>query len=239
MNNSIHISEIGIIGMGRFGKLLANILSEDFKVYGYDVSNKTTNATNSLEFVASREVVIYCVPILKFEVSLRESVKYIKDNAYILDVLSVKTYAYDLMKEILPKSVSILPTHPMFGPDAIKNGREGLPFVLCKEERTDISFFNYLENKKFSVITTSSDEHDKVTANSLCLTQLIGRVLIPHDLVESEYDTRHYKNLFQIKETASNDTFELFVGLQKLNPYAKVMREKLKTNLSNLLKELE
>ena len=33
------MNEIGIIGLGRFGKVLVNILQKGFSIYGYDIGN--------------------------------------------------------------------------------------------------------------------------------------------------------------------------------------------------------
>ncbi|BCG65383.1 MAG: hypothetical protein methR_P3215 [Methyloprofundus sp.] len=148
------LSEIGVIGMGRFGTLISNIFQEDFDVYCYDPEQgKGTNVFNmvSLQYAASREIVVYCVPILKFKESVSETVPYIRKDAHVLDVLSVKKYPYEVMTNLLPDTVSILPTHPMFGPDSIKNGRDGLPFVLCPEEKTNkktLAFFPNIYKEK-------------------------------------------------------------------------------------------
>ena len=42
----------------------------------------------------------------------------LKENAVIVDVCSVKEYPVQWMRELLPANVSILATHPMFGPDS-------------------------------------------------------------------------------------------------------------------------
>jgi arogenate dehydrogenase (NADP+) len=53
----------------------------------------------------------------------------------IVDVLSVKEHARNVLLEHLPVECDILCTHPMFGPDSAKHGWQGQNFVY---ERTRV-----------------------------------------------------------------------------------------------------
>jgi prephenate dehydrogenase len=50
----------------------------------------------------------------------------------VVDVLSVKEHARQVMLDLLPPECDILCTHPMFGPDSGKDGWQGLTFVYEK-----------------------------------------------------------------------------------------------------------
>lgn len=60
---------VGIIKLGRFGKLIANYMKRHFKVYGYDIKKKNISGVKfcTLEEAASKEIVIVAVPIRNFE----------------------------------------------------------------------------------------------------------------------------------------------------------------------------
>jgi len=330
------LNEVGIIGFGRFGALLADILCNDFQVYYYDIiSNIQSNNKNitfsPLEKVAKCDLLFFSVPIIYFEKSIQDIIPYISDDTIVLDVLSVKLYSYRIMSKYLPKHIEILPTHPMFGPDSVKNrylfswekitgnnsrrlidflnknygvdwvkeaqidkidngktiritggnnsislslnvdntevnlkiddnrtdkffvkvengeiniyGIKGLPFVICPVDETSDVLLNfireYLKGLGFKVIEMSCEEHDRITAYSLCTTQLIGRLMDGIGIKHSDIDTENFKNLVKMKETAINDSFELFAGLQNYNPFAIEMREKLKREMENIEMLLE
>lgn len=242
--------EIGIIGYGRFGRLLATILSKDFSIFCYDPrcalqepSGRVVMTT--LEKAASRESVFFCVPISKFEDAVKQSIPFIKPTTTVIDVCSVKKYPARVFQKLLPAEVAYLPAHPMFGPDAAKKGLQGLPFVLCssdekKRNTTQLEYWaNYLSERQFKVVKMTCEEHDKTAAYSLCVTQLLGRVLSQLEIEASEIDTQSFKDLLRMKNIAENDAWEMFVGLQTYNPYAKEMREKLIDSLGGILQLLD
>lgn len=234
---------IGIIGYGRFGRLLHEKILDNSDISIYDIATKELNSDNNFDSVAACELIFLCVPIVKLNETLQKLSKRINLNATVMDVLSVKEYAYEQMLQILPESVGILPTHPMFGPDSARNGVNGLPFVLCPEKRTPVDVLSdirsLLEAKGLKVIEMSCEEHDKITAKSLCLTQLIGRLAIPLELQESEIDTQNFKNVLKMRDTAANDSLELFVGLQRYNRHAKKTRQIVLDELKNIEKVIE
>ena len=47
----------------------------------------------------------------------------------VVDVLSVKRHAKEVMLRLMPPDADIVCLHPMFGPDSGKNGWQGLPCV--------------------------------------------------------------------------------------------------------------
>ncbi len=69
---------IGIIGFGRFGKLTARYLAEDFEVFVFNRTDKSAEikkagARNaSLKTVCQQKIVILCVPISTFKEVLVE-----------------------------------------------------------------------------------------------------------------------------------------------------------------------
>lgn len=244
---------IGIIGFGRFGKLLATILVDDFSVLVYDNSKtvedimieaifsgvKVTPA--SVSEVASCMNVFLCVPILKFEEALQEYKQHFSKGATIIDVLSVKEHPLKLMAEVQKDcDIEILLTHPMFGPDAVaEDGLKDQPIVICPEKtsKSIVSLWcEYFKRKGLKVVEMSCEEHDKIIARSLCLTQLLGRAVDRIGIPASNIDTKDFKNLLKIREHACKDSSELNKGLQQKNLFAKEMRIEL---MEALRKEIE
>jgi len=239
--------EAGIIGFGRFGRLLAGILSVDHQILVYDpVEPDLTDypfiRKGSMPMVAAQKNLFFAVPILGFEEALQAAIPYLRKDALILDVLSVKVFAYEVMKRLLPKGVGILPTHPMFGPDSIGEGLSDLPFVLCPTPETppdSLCYWRgYLGNKGFRVVEMDCEEHDRITASSLCLTQLLGRLLDRLAIDSSPIDTKNFQALLRLRESTCHDSPGLFTGLQLFNPFALQMRKRVREELAALEKEL-
>lgn len=130
---------IGIIGLGRFGSLLGETLRGDFMISGFDndpAKSSVFAGAAPLAEVASSDTVFFCVPISRLERAVMEALPHIRQDAFILDVCSVKVRPAEILSRHLPPPVRILPTHPMFGPDSWAAGKRPLPFVLCPTERT-------------------------------------------------------------------------------------------------------
>ncbi|MDP6599937.1 MAG: prephenate dehydrogenase/arogenate dehydrogenase family protein [Candidatus Woesearchaeota archaeon] len=240
--------EIGIIGFGRFGKLLTKYLSEDFKVYIFNRSDKneeikkTNGIPASLEEVCKKDVVIPCVPISQFEETLNEIKGLLKENSLIIDVCSVKEYPVEVMKKILPEKTQILATHPMFGPDSAAESLKDRKVVLCKVRIDDDKheeIKEYLDKKDLIVIETTPEEHDKEIAKSLLLTHFIGRGLIDFGAADLDIDTEGHRRLISILDTVKNDTGQLFEDMNRYNKNSKKVREDFIKSLNKINGELE
>ena len=240
--------EIGIIGFGRFGKLLTKHLAQDLKVYVFNRSDKIKEIKEnnaipaSLKEVCRKGIIIPCVPISQFEVTLKKIKNLLKDGSLVVDVCSVKEYPVELMKKILPKKTQILATHPIFGPDSAAKSLDGKKIVLCKVRILDDLYGkikSILKENGLVVIETTPEEHDKEIAKSLLLTHFIGRALIEFGAKNMQIDTEGYKRLMHILETVKNDTEQLFEDMNTYNKYAKEIRENFIKSLNKINKGLE
>lgn len=223
---------ISIVGYGRFGKTLARLLKDNFTIEVYDPSIEVSEEDNiksikTVTDIYKNQTIFYCVPISGFEKVVSDHSKYFV-NHLLIDVLSVKLHSKKVFEKYLKETNSrALLTHPMFGPDSSKNGFENLPIVLDKFTATDEEYKKWIsvfEVKKLSVIEMSADEHDKLAANSQGVTHFTGRLLDQIGFIPTEIDTAGAKILHQIKEQTCNDTWQLFLDLQRYNPYTEEMR---------------
>ena len=228
------MSSIGIIGFGRFGKLAARYLSTDFSVAVSTRSDKQAAIEAcgarpvSFESACRQRIVILCMPISAMRDTLRQAAPLLREDALVVDVCSVKVYPVQWMRELLPASVSILPTHPMFGPDSAASRLDGRKIVLCPD-RIDSHRYEkirtWLESQGLLVITASPQEHDEKIAVSLSLTHFIGRSLSAFGARDLDIDTEGYKRLMHILGVVSHDTWQLFEDMHTYNPYAKQKRQ--------------
>ena len=238
--------DIGIIGFGRFGKLITKYLSEDKKVYVFSRSGKdeeirkSNGIPASLEDVCKKGIVIPCVPISELESTLKKIKGMLKDNL-VVDVCSVKEYPVAAMKKILPEKTGILATHPIFGPDSAPETVKGKKIVLCRVRIQDDKYKkikSYLEKKGLVVIESAPEKHDKEIARTLILTHFIGRGLIGLGAKNLNIDTEGYKRLMNVLETVQNDTEQLFEDMNRYNKYSKEIRNSFMKSLTKIDRRL-
>jgi len=224
---------IGIIGFGRFGKLVSHYLARDLEVLVYNRSDKLSEIVRtgahpaSLETVCRQDIVIPCVPISGFRDNLKSIAPLLKPDTLVIDVCSVKEYPVQWMTEDLPDSVSILGTHPMFGPDSAADSLKDRKICLCRVRVPDKQYRKikkYLLSKGLIVIEATARKHDEQIATSLSLTHFIGRILSESGAVPLDIDTEGYKRLLRILEVVERDTWQLFLDMHRYNPYARKKR---------------
>lgn len=235
--------EIGIIGFGRFGKIMVEYLSKEFKVYVFSRSDKAEGIKEaggisaSIEDVCKKDIVIPSVPISEFKDVINKIKGLLGKNSLVIDVCSVKEYPVKLMKDLLPEKTQILATHPIFGPDSADDSLKGRKIVLCKVRISDDLYEKiktFLEKKGLVVIEVTPGEHDREVAKSLLLTHFIGRGLIDFGATKMDIDTEGYKRLMHILGTVENDTQQLFDDMNKHNKYSKKVREDFIESLNKI-----
>jgi len=243
------MSSIGIIGFGRFGDLTARYLSKDFSVVVSTRSEKDKEIGAcgakpvDLETACRQKIVILCMPISAMRETLGRVSPLLSPGTIVVDVCSVKVYPVKWMNELLPSTVSILPTHPMFGPDSAADGLKGRKIVLCPEsERIQKKSYEkirtWMESKGLEIIETTAEEHDEKIAVSLSLTHFIGRSLSAFGARDLDIDTEGYKRLMHILGVVSHDTWQLFEDMNTYNPYAKQKRQAFMDAMANINERL-
>lgn len=246
------MKKISIVGFGRFGKTLYRLLKEDFSITIFQrkpltqeekkLLNTTTVVVDNLQEVYKNEVVFFAVPISSFASVIKTHKKYFRKDQLLIDVLSVKVHPKKIFEKYLKKSPTrFLLTHPMFGPDSSKDGFQGLPLILSHgtEDPKDYEFWKkFFEEKRLQVVELSSEEHDKLAANSQGLTHFIGRLLERMHVKKGPIDSLGTQKLLEIKEQTCNDTWQLFTDLQTHNPYTKHMRISLGKAYNSLFQQL-
>jgi prephenate dehydrogenase len=232
---------VGVVGLGRFGRLWASMLQDDFTVNAYDSdpvqraeAEQQGLAPASLHDTLSSDAIFYCVPISAFEATLKEHVPHFHElggSRTLIDVLSVKVHAREVFDRLLPANYQALLTHPLFGPDSVAaSGIEGQTIVIdgyrLASEAVD-AWKRYFQSKGLVVVPMSADEHDRLAAESQGVTHFVGRTLERFGFRPTPIDTLGTRRLQDVTSQVSNDTWQLFVDLQTLNPHTRAMRLRL------------
>ena len=230
-----------MIGLGRFGRLWASILREDFDVVAHDsdpgraaLAAGIGARAGDVDDALACGTVFYCVPISAFEHVLRAHLPHLarlENPPALVDVLSVKVHARDVFDRHLPAAVPAMLTHPMFGPDSVAAG--GLPgqTIVLDRYRMPAAAFDgwaaYFAQKGLTVVEMSADEHDRLAAESQGVTHFVGRTLERFGFAPTPIDTLGTRKLHEIAAQVSNDSWQLFMDLQTRNPHTAAMRVRL------------
>lgn len=239
---------IGILGFGRFGQLMCRYLAKDFSVAVFDRRGRKDlikehgAVAAEISEICQQAILILAVPISSLEAVLQQIAPKIASGTTVVDVCSVKSLPVQWMKEHLPEDVSILATHPMFGPDSAAQTLSGQKIVVCPisgPESFNREAIRYLKEKGLEVIETTPDAHDQQIAVTLALTHFVGRSLAEYGAEPLQIDTDGYKRLLHTLEVVTHDTWQLFEDMNRYNPYAEKERHALLTAAQRVASQLE
>ncbi len=220
-------SSAGIIGYGRFGQLLGELLSisePNLDIAIYDPNSDSHAAPESLDKAVGAELIFIACPISKFENVLTEISTQIAPTATVLDVCSTKLHPKECMERLLPEAVQIVCTHPMFGPATyLKSGRDLSAFkivvdqVRCSDD--DFAAIKSLFNGMGpEVVLMSCDEHDRLTARFQFTALSTALLLKDMELNRSFIDTGSATAMMDFVEMISIDK-QLLRDMYAYNPY--------------------
>ena len=240
------MNSVGIIGFGRFGKVLANILQRGFAIKAYDP--KPAGPFPGVQFldldtVLNEKVIFIAVPIRHFESVIADISTKLKKETTLIDVCSVKNYPVNIMLKILPDNIGVIATHPMFGPDSYMSNRN-LKMMInnTRDLHNQYSFWKrFFSDQSIQIIDMTPDQHDRLAAKTQGVTHFLGRMLKEFGIKKTNIDTQGFRDLLDLVGQTCNDTWELYADLQLYNPYTEDMVEKLKAStnkLDNQLNEL-
>jgi prephenate dehydrogenase len=240
------VDELGLIGFGAFGQFLARYLAPHFRISAYGHHDITEEAAElgvepvTQDEAAAKPVVILCIPVQKLRQLLGEIAPVVRPDACLVDVSSTKVLPLAWMEELLPGSVEIVGTHPLFGPQSGRDGIAGLPVALCpvRTERTECIRRFLADTLELVVIETTPEAHDRKMAEVQVLTHFIGRALKALDVHPSRFSTTAHKHLAAVRALLQDDSDELFRTIQRENPFAAEKRADLLRALTEIDREL-
>lgn len=235
------VPDIGIYGLGRFGAFYGATLARiaTVRAYSRDPTHPAPKRTRRVveQEVLNCPVVILCVAISALPDVLARIAPRLRPGTLVMDTCSVKAEPAAWMADLLPEDVQVLATHPMFGPDSAVGGLTGLPVILCpvRIEPEELGRWRRIfADLGLSVREMSPEDHDREAAATQGLTHFLGRVLAEMDLRPSEIGSVGYRKLLEIIEQTCNDSPQLFLDLQRFNPYTRMMRRRLEESFARV-----
>jgi prephenate dehydrogenase len=244
---------VGIIGFGAFGRLIATHLRNHFALTAYDPATTTRGWDEALGVLhadlataAACDIVILATPVDRLAAALIAIRDHLKPGALVLDVCSVKLVPAQLMRDLLPDTVEAIGTHPLFGPQSGRDGIAGLTMAVCpiREEtpksprvRRVAAFAR--KALRLKVFITTPEAHDREAAMVQGLTHLIAKVLVQMEPLPRRMTTASFDRLMQAVDMVRYDAAEVFLAIERLNPYAADVRHRFFTLSAQLQETLE
>lgn len=217
-----------LIGFGRFGRLLSDILRDQ------DIT--TFDKNDTLDNLNLFDTLFLTIPIHTFETAVQKIAPHLKPGATVIDTCSVKIYPTECMKKYLNDTITIIATHPLFGPDSYYRSHDNRMMMhFAHGDKTSYDHWkNYFSQKNINIIEMTPDDHDRYAAYSQGVTHLIGRTLQKAQIQSTPIDTLGFTQLLNIMNQTCHDSIELFHDLQRHNPYTKAWQERIQRALEEL-----
>ena len=194
----------------------------------------------SLEDVCAKEILVLAVPVQNMQEVLEQVADCARLPEFVVDVASVKVKPMELMQRFLPKSIEIVGTHPMFGPQSGRDGISGLKVVLCSQGSSRVDQLEVFLRERLSlrVMRMTPEAHDSEMAYVQGLTHWIAKALREIKLPDLDLSTPAYRYLVRIEEILREDSDALFRTIQAENPFAAEARKELMEKLREIEKSI-
>lgn len=224
-------SDIGIIGFGAFGRLMARHLAPHFSLCAYDPapgSGMEGVMQVDLPAAASCPIVILAMPVGAMEETVRAIGPHLRRGVLVLDVGSVKVNPAAIMRRGLPAHADIVATHPLFGPQSARDGIRGLKIAVCpvRGRRAPRVAAFLRKVLGLDVILTTPEAHDREAAMVQGLTHLVAKVLVQMEPLPSRMTTRSFELILQAVGMVRHDAPEVFRAIEQANPYSHGVRRR-------------
>ncbi|NTJ36014.1 prephenate dehydrogenase [Agrobacterium rhizogenes] len=234
---------LGIVGFGAFGQLIAEHLRSHFRILSYDIEcdldkcRKYDVEPVSCEEVARCPIVVLAVPAGQIREATKELAPFLRPGTLVLDVVSIKIEPARIMKELLPKSVDVVATHPLFGPQSARNGINGMKIVVCPVRGRCSHIAAFFKKIGLEVIITTPEDHDRQAAETQGLLHAIAHLLNNMNTPATRITTRSYELMMSSIEMIRYDSTEVSETILEANPFAAEVLRRLLAAATELNKK--
>jgi prephenate dehydrogenase len=237
--------KIQILGAGKMGSFLADVLSFEHEVAIYDPNPEHLRFTyNCVRMNDPKEIADFKPEILvnaatvQFTIeAFRQALPYVSDTCIISDIASVKTGLKEFYEESGRPFVS---THPMFGPTFANLGNlvSENAIIISESSHMGKIFFRDLYNRlRLNIFEYTFEEHDETIAYSLSIpfaSTLVFASVMKH---QEAPGTTFKKHMDIARGLLSEDDYLLTEIL--FNPNTPKQLEEIRRELANLLQIID
>jgi prephenate dehydrogenase len=222
---------LGLIGHGAFGAFIVPHLSRLCDVVVHDPGQPALPGCGAtLAEAAAQDIVVLAVPLEALRPVAEAIAPLLRPGALVVDVCSLKVGPLAILAEVLPPSVDLLGTHPLFGPQSGRAGIAGLQLALCPVAGRARGYQARIAPRVLArafgldVVVTTAEEHDRQMAYVQGLTHIVSRIVVAMDLPPLALRTTTYGHLDRMVETVRHDSDALFRTIARDNPFAAEVR---------------
>lgn len=242
----MQVKTVGIIGYGHFGAFLADLAQRFLPEVEVRVHSRRKEMDGKrfydFETTCQSDVVVVAGAIHEFEEQLLEVLKHASEETIIVDVATVKIHTVNLLKKHASNR-NWIATHPMFGPEGFKKAGEkltNLPLVVTEHTlNADVygTVRTFLNGIELNLIEMSTENHDKILAETLFLTHYIGQTMKVAGFTRTEIDTPSFASLMSAVESVAHDE-NLFKDVYRFNSYCKRAAKRFHDAQEDVFKKL-
>jgi len=177
--------EIGVIGLGDMGKLYASQFCRlGYRVNGSDVPGRNDELRDSPDLkgvhvlddgiaVSRRsDIVFYLVETRNIGEAVKAYGPSTKKGAIVSSGTSVMTPAIEAFDQYVPKDVSIINWHWLFGPSVKPEGSNSVVSIHRTDEESERKAREVFSELGMKVLEIPYQEHDRITADTQAVTHL-------------------------------------------------------------------
>lgn len=229
------MTQVALIGYGRFGRALGSLLEE--AGLGYRALDPLAEipaprrAASYPELLAQAELVVVATPIPRMRAVLEALRPLLRPSQLVLDVGSVKVKPVRAMAEVLGTDFPWVGTHPLFGPLSLAKAERPRRVVVCPNPlhpEAAQRVRHFYERLDCEVIEQTPEGHDRVMANTHALTFFVAKgMLDAGTAVDVPFAPASFQALSRTIETVRADAGHLFSAIQHDNPFAAEARQRL------------
>lgn len=238
---------VAILGYGRFGAALAQLLGEaGIAVRAHDPLAEVPaelRAESVRDLVSGARFVVIAVPVPRIRAALLDVRPHLSAEQIVLDVGSVKVGPAEALEEVLGEAIPWVGTHPLFGPLSLALAERPLRVVICPSPRhpgAAARVRELYERVGCEVIEQTADGHDRVMAHTHALTFFVAKGMIDAGAgMEVPFAPPSFQAMARAIETVRSDAGHLFTAIAHENPFAGEARKQLVTSLAAIDRALD
>jgi prephenate dehydrogenase len=238
---------IGMIGYGRFGRALGQLLAEGgvpHRAYDPHAVVPDDVAAHSLaSLVEGATFVVLAVPVPQMRAAAAELRPHLRPSQIVFDVGSVKVRPAAALREALGDGVAWCGTHPLFGPVSLARAERPMRAVLCPAPAhlaAAAEVRRLFERIGCEVIEQTPDGHDRVMALTHALTFFVAKGMLDVGAGgEVPFAPPSFQAIARTIETVRSDGGHLFQAIARDNPFASEARKHLIQALGDIDRALD
>ena len=242
-------TEVAILGYGRFGRALGQLLVEagvSHRAYdpvtGSEVPREF-RADSLRDLASGARFVVVAVPVPRMRSALVDLRPHLEPGTTVLDVGSVKVGPAAALAEVLGDGIPWVATHPLFGPLSLALAERPLRVVLCPaaaHPRAAAEVRALYERIGCEVVEQTPEGHDRVMAHTHALTFFVAKGMIDAGAgMDVPFAPPSFQAIARTIETVRSDAGHLFSAIARDNPFAAEARKQLVQALSAIDRALD